>query len=491
MPSGNRRARSCLNFSTPLLSTTLSTALCAAPPRRPRRSGPIPAARALCLAALACLAAAPGGADPHWPIIEAYAADAAAGESPDIAAAVAAARAIVAEPDRPKAAAAAMFLMDAEGSATEADDALLGAAALAGIVGSDWSAVRAYLRERRILQARVEDIRASDAPRGERDARIAALARPAPQRAVAAALASLDAGDAARAGEAVRFLLWEHSLRSAHHILPEALRRYAQRFPGDAELPVLLWRAYAPPAGRSAPAAGLLEQFAQQDAAAPAVRATARYLLAGRVAEDAGRAADAQQRRRLHARSLRLAQGLSAGVEEREYAGPLLIGADPSPRIATFAQAEAELLYAIRHTVAGGTPPATQGRRLDGTAQALSAFAGKVVLVDFWATWCPPCVAALPKLRDLVARHSGSDFALLSISVDDSVDEVADFQYDQPMPWPNWHAGLDSDLLEAWRVRDFPTYLLLDRSGAIIARTNVFGDELLAALDQALAAAEG
>ena len=130
------------------------------------------------------------------------------------------------------------------------------------------------------------------------------------------------------------------------------------------------------------------------------------------------------------------------------------------------------MLFRIRHATAGGTLPAASGERLDGAEETLAAYAGKVVLIDFWATWCAPCVAALPELRDLVEELPRERFAILSISVDAERETVVDFQADQPMPWANWHVGDRSGIAKAWDVRGFPTYILVDEQGTILGRTN-------------------
>jgi thiol-disulfide isomerase/thioredoxin len=116
------------------------------------------------------------------------------------------------------------------------------------------------------------------------------------------------------------------------------------------------------------------------------------------------------------------------------------------------------------------------GRRLDGAEDSLSAYRGRVVLIDFWATWCRPCVDVLPELRELVAELPADRFTLLAISVDEQLETVTAFREREPMPWTNWHAGIDSDIERAWDVRGFPTYILVDEQGLILARSNGFND---------------
>ena len=162
--------------------------------------------------------------------------------------------------------------------------------------------------------------------------------------------------------------------------------------------------------------------------------------------------------------ALDAATGLSAGVEDVEFPG---WGRPGGP---TFAEAEADLIRSIRHGTVGATLPEVTGRRLDGVEESLADYRGRVVLLDFWATWCEPCVDALPELRELVAELPADRFALIAISVDDEVETVTRFLEDEPMPWTNWHAGRDSDIERLLHVRGYPTYVLVDPHGKILAR---------------------
>ncbi len=139
-----------------------------------------------------------------------------------------------------------------------------------------------------------------------------------------------------------------------------------------------------------------------------------------------------------------------------------------TPKSQALAGTEAEVFRSVRR----GALPDVAGQRLDGVEERLSDYRGRIVLLDFWATWCGPCVAALPKLRELVARLPADRFALISISVDDELETVTRFIEDEPMPWTNWHLGEESDLERLLRIRGYPTYVLADEDGRILARTN-------------------
>ena len=187
-----------------------------------------------------------------------------------------------------------------------------------------------------------------------------------------------------------------------------------------------------------------------------------------------GRATSTTETAAARQAALDAATGLSAGVEEEEFRGYGTGG----PRVRTFAEAEADLIRRIRHGTVGGTLPELTGTRLDGAEESLSAYNGRVVLLDFWATWCSPCVGALPDLRELVAELPADRFVLLAISVDENRETVTRFMEDEPMPWTNWHTGRRNDIVHTLDVRGFPTYVLVDEHGRILARDRGLTDRL-------------
>lgn len=114
---------------------------------------------------------------------------------------------------------------------------------------------------------------------------------------------------------------------------------------------------------------------------------------------------------------------------------------------------------------------------LDGQSDELSNYRGKFVLVDFWATWCGPCKAGMPGLVKLKESLDGKPFEIISISVDEDPESVVEYQEEeQPMPWVNWHSGPDHPLLKDLEIKGFPTYILLDQEGHILARTHYLDD---------------
>ena len=226
------------------------------------------------------------------------------------------------------------------------------------------------------------------------------------------------------------------------------------------------------------------------DAHDPVLRANARYYLAAGLMRSANNfRASPVDRNTYRQRATDVATGLSTGLEFED--GPVAsrhIAQLPPSR--TLGHGEADLLYSILHATVGGTLAEMLGKRLDGVEERLSTYRGRVVLLDFWATWCGPCVDALPALRRLVEDLPADRFALPAISVDAEVETVTAFRERESLPWANWHAGLADDVWLHWDLRGIPIYLLADEHGEILARSHEVSDEFKALITQTVESAE-
>lgn len=118
---------------------------------------------------------------------------------------------------------------------------------------------------------------------------------------------------------------------------------------------------------------------------------------------------------------------------------------------------------------------------------------GKVVLYDFWGTWCAPCVAAVPRLRIMGRRMAKDPFVLVSVSTDTDEATLREFIAKHEMSWPQvWdkqHA-----LARKWQIEGYPTYVLVSHDGEIVYVVRGWGEgierELSAKISSAIRAAK-
>ena len=104
---------------------------------------------------------------------------------------------------------------------------------------------------------------------------------------------------------------------------------------------------------------------------------------------------------------------------------------------------------------------------IEGRTVRLSDFKGKFVVLEFWATWCPPCQAAVPELNDFQAAILGKDIVLLSITMDNSLETVKEFARDYQVTYP---ILMDDGTSRAYRAYTIPTTIVVGRDGLIFKR---------------------
>jgi thiol-disulfide isomerase/thioredoxin len=126
---------------------------------------------------------------------------------------------------------------------------------------------------------------------------------------------------------------------------------------------------------------------------------------------------------------------------------------------------------------------------LNGNPLSIAGFKGKVVMLDFWATWCGPCMRELPNVVAVYEKYHDKGFEIIGISLDkeEARDKLAAFTKEHNMPWRQYFDGKywTNDLAVKYGIMAIPSTILLDGSGKIIAK-NVGGAALEPAVKKAL-----
>jgi thiol-disulfide isomerase/thioredoxin len=114
----------------------------------------------------------------------------------------------------------------------------------------------------------------------------------------------------------------------------------------------------------------------------------------------------------------------------------------------------------------GGATPSLSLKDPAGKAHDLAAYRGKVVLVNFWATWCEPCRAEMPSMQALRQSLAGKPFEVLAVNMMESEEKIAAFLESERIDLPIL-MDRDGAVARRWKVRMLPITFVIDRRGAI------------------------
>jgi peroxiredoxin len=106
-------------------------------------------------------------------------------------------------------------------------------------------------------------------------------------------------------------------------------------------------------------------------------------------------------------------------------------------------------------------------RALDGQLHKLSDYRGKVVFLNFWATWCPPCRAEIPSMERLNEVLGSKDFVMLAVNADDNVKDLEAFVKENPHNFTIF-SDADAKIQQLYHVEKFPETFIIDRQGRIV-----------------------
>ncbi len=132
-------------------------------------------------------------------------------------------------------------------------------------------------------------------------------------------------------------------------------------------------------------------------------------------------------------------------------------------------------------------PNFSQPDLLTGKTIELAKFRGKVVLVDFWATWCGPCVKEVPNIKKAYEKYHEDGFEVISVSLDKDVDKCKSFIKDRKMDWHHICDGKSSkaELAEKHGISAIPVAVIVDKAGKILT-VDARGEEFSKTVAEAL-----
>ena len=155
-----------------------------------------------------------------------------------------------------------------------------------------------------------------------------------------------------------------------------------------------------------------------------------------------------------------------AGSAKPEKAKALLkqIAENGPPREAAAAKGQLTKMEAL------GKPVDISFKSLDGRVVDINKLKGKVVLIDFWATWCGPCVAELPNVKKTYAKFHEKGFEIIGISLDQSRDKLSKFVEKEKMPWPQHFdgQGWKNEYAVKYGIQGIPAMWLIDKKGNLV-----------------------
>ena len=169
--------------------------------------------------------------------------------------------------------------------------------------------------------------------------------------------------------------------------------------------------------------------------------------------------------------SLRLGAKIEEGMEKAEED-------DTESQINSDNKEENEIEYSNNFTLLD----------LDKNEVSLSDFQGKIVVLNFWATWCPPCRDEIPDFIEVNNLYKDKDVQIIGVSIDTDMKALEDFVEEFGINYPTWIDGSIDHVSPEWGVRAIPTTFILDKNGEVIFKNvgRMTKDQLIEILEEVL-----
>ena len=175
-------------------------------------------------------------------------------------------------------------------------------------------------------------------------------------------------------------------------------------------------------------------------------------------------------------------------LTEAEYKVILAKFSDVNQQLTDVTKGNLDNLSTERKLAVGGEPVDFNVKSTDGKTLSPAAFKGKVLLIDFWATWCGPCVAEMPNVKNVYSKFHPQGFEIVGVSLDQSRDRLDQFLKSNQIVWPQYFDGKwwNNDVAVRYGIKSIPTTILVDKAGKIRYKS-LRGKQLENAVQQLLA----